>query len=158
MRRRGVIAGAGGAVVALAVAAGLTSVFVQGVAAHTHIAARGAPVIQERFTTLPCAGTPARRTMLELEGCAEHQVLASDAQIDSLNNRIYARLGTARARHDFVSGHNAWMSYRHAYCLSVADANAGGTLAPLDYITCVASLDASHVRRLDSFVGALGSR
>lgn len=37
-------------------------------------------MIHEPFTPLPCVGAPGHRTTLQLEGCAEKQILRSDTQ------------------------------------------------------------------------------
>ena len=67
--------------------------------AHAHGAKLSPPTIHEPFTPLPCNGAPAQRTTLQMEGCAEQQILASDQQIDSLNRAIFGKLFDAAARH-----------------------------------------------------------
>jgi uncharacterized protein YecT (DUF1311 family) len=116
-----------------------------------------APVIHENFTLLPCSGKPSDRTTLQLEGCGEHTVLRWDAQIDSLNARIFKSLSATSARQQFISGHNAWLTYRHRYCLSTAASDNGGTLAGVIYIDCVAAVNGQHVKQLDSFLKSLRS-
>jgi uncharacterized protein YecT (DUF1311 family) len=124
-------------------------------AASKHAAKLSAPVIHENFTLLPCGGQPAHRTTLQLEGCGEHTVLRWDAQIDKLNAEIFKKLSQVSARRNFVTGHDAWLSYRRKYCLSVSDSAQGGTLAGVVYIDCVAAVNSNHVVELDSFLKSL---
>jgi uncharacterized protein YecT (DUF1311 family) len=109
-------------------------------------------VIRESFTVLPCTGKPADRTTLQLEGCGERQVLGSDTAIDRLNAKIFARLPSAAARRDFITGHSAWLSYRRNYCLSESDAFQGGTLAGVVDVDCWAAINSAHVKELEGFL------
>ena len=114
------------------------------------------PTIHESFTPLPCTGAPAQRTTLQMEGCAEQQILASDKQIDSLNRSIFGKLFDAAARRRFIAGHNAWLAYRHAYCLSASDVYEGGTEAGVVFADCVASVNSQHVKNLKGFLADFG--
>jgi uncharacterized protein YecT (DUF1311 family) len=116
------------------------------------------PVIHESFTPLPCTGAPGHRTTLEMEGCPEQQILATDARIDSLNQAIFSRLFDAAARRRFIAGHNAWLAYRHAYCLGVSDVFEGGTEASALDTSCVAGVNAEHVKDLKTFLAAFGPK
>jgi len=143
---------------ALIVIGAFASIFcAQGAAAAKRTAKLSAPIIHENFTLLPCGGRPAHRTTLQLEGCGEHAVLRWDAQIDSLNAEIFKRLAAVSARRQFIAGHNAWLSYRRSYCLSTAAPAHGGTLAGVIYIDCVATVNSTHVKDLDSFLKSLRS-
>jgi uncharacterized protein YecT (DUF1311 family) len=126
-------------------------------AAPAHAATLSPPVIHESFTPLPCTGAPAQRTTLQMEGCAERQILASDKQIDSLNQSIFGKLFDAAARRRFIAGHNAWLAYRHAYCLSASDVFEGGTEAGVVFADCVAGVNSVHVKDLKKFLGDFGS-
>jgi uncharacterized protein YecT (DUF1311 family) len=110
------------------------------------------PVIHESFTVLPCAGVPKDRSTLEEEGCAEQQILRTDSRIDTLNNTIFANLADDSARRQFIAGHQAWLAYRHAYCLSVSEIFEGGTEAGLVDADCVASVNGEHIKDLKEFV------
>jgi uncharacterized protein YecT (DUF1311 family) len=126
-------------------------------AAPARTAKLSPPVIHEPFTPLPCTGAPAHRTTLEMEGCAEQRILASDSKIDALNRSIFGKLFDAAARRRFIAGHNAWLTYRHAYCVSASDVFEGGTEAGVVYADCVAGVNAEHVKDLKSFLAAFGS-
>jgi uncharacterized protein YecT (DUF1311 family) len=115
------------------------------------------PVIHESFTVLPCAGVPKDRSTLEEEGCAEHQILRTDSSIDTLNNTIFANLADHSARRQFIAGHQAWLAYRHAYCLSMSDIFEGGTEAGLVDADCVASINGEHIKDLKEFVRNVSS-
>jgi uncharacterized protein YecT (DUF1311 family) len=114
------------------------------------------PVIHESFTPLPCTGAPADRTTLQMEGCAEQQILASDKQIDSLNRSLFGKLFDNAARRRFIAGHNAWLAYRHAYCLSESDVFEGGTEAGVVFADCVAGVNSQHVKDLKRFLADFG--
>lgn len=116
-----------------------------------------APVIHESFTPLPCSGTPEHRTTLQMEGCAEQQILSSDKQIDALNKAIFGKLSATDARRRFIAGHNAWLAYRHAYCLSASDVFDGGTEAGVVDATCTATVNSQHVKNLNAFLADFGT-
>jgi uncharacterized protein YecT (DUF1311 family) len=125
-------------------------------AATARTAKLSPPVIHEPFTPLPCTGAPGHRTTLEMEGCVEQRILASDGKIDALNVAIFGRLFDAAARRRFIAGHNAWLTYRRAYCLSASDVFEGGTAAGVVYADCVAGVNSEHVKDLKAFRAALG--
>lgn len=125
-------------------------------ATPAHASKLSPPTIHESFTPLPCNGAPARRTTLQMEGCAEQQILASDKRIDSLNRSIFGKLFDAAARRRFIAGHNAWLAYRHAYCLSASDVFEGGTEAGVVFADCVAGVNAQHVKDLKGFLADFG--
>lgn len=114
------------------------------------------PAIHESFTPLPCAGAPRHRTTLQMEACAERQILSSDKQIDALNSAIFGKLFDAAARRRFIAGHNAWLAYRHAYCLSASDVFEGGTEAGVVDATCTATVNSQHVKNLKAFLADFG--
>jgi uncharacterized protein YecT (DUF1311 family) len=140
-----VVVAASTATVALAMAASAG-------AAAGHTTKLAPPVIKESFTPLPCSGSPGHRSTLQMEGCAEQQILRSDTQIDSLNKKIFAALPSNSARRDLISGHRAWLSYRKAYCLSVSDVFQGGTAAGVVAADCTASVNAQHVSNLKTLL------
>jgi uncharacterized protein YecT (DUF1311 family) len=123
-----------------------------GAGAPARAAKLSSPVIHESFTPLPCTGAPAQRTTLQMEGCAEQQILASDRHIDSLNRSIFGKLFDAPARRRFIAAHSAWLAYRHAYCLSESDVFEGGTEAGVVFADCVAGVNSQHVKDLQRFL------
>lgn len=115
------------------------------------------PVMHEPFTPMPCSGKPGNRSTLQEEGCAEQQILHSDKQIDSLNQKIFNALHTTSARRDLIAGHRAWLAYRKGYCLSVSDVFQGGTLAGVVDADCIATVNGQHVSNLRTFLKDLTS-
>ncbi len=115
------------------------------------------PVVRESFTPMPCSGSPGKRSTLQEEGCAEQQILHSDKQIDSLNQKIFNDLHTTSARRDLIASHRAWLTYRKAYCLSVSDVFQGGTAAGVVAADCVATVNGQHVSNLKTFLKDLTS-
>ena len=126
-------------------------------AAAPHTAKLAPPVIKEFFTPLRCGGSPGHRSTLQMEGCAEQQILHSDRQIDGLNRQIFNKLPSSSARRDLITAHRAWLSYRRAYCLSASDVFQGGTAAGVVAADCTASLDGQHVTNLKAFLKDLTS-
>lgn len=111
-----------------------------------------APVIHERFTLLPCPSKP--RTTLQIEGCAEHRVVALDRTIDSLNAKVFARLGrTGRAA--FTAAATDWLGYRNGSCTAQSSIYRGGSIQPVAYANCLVSVDGSHVTELKTMLTAL---
>jgi uncharacterized protein YecT (DUF1311 family) len=110
------------------------------------------PVITEIFTPLPCPAKPV--STLDIEGCLERRILASDAAINKRVRFIFLLLksgGSARAVGHFVRGERAWLAYRRAVCTSRSDIYEGGTAAPLAYAHCAIDLNATHLKELMAF-------
>ena len=95
------------------------------------------PVIAEGFTLLPCPPKPKPKSMLDLEGCAQHRILESDRAINKLVRKIFRSRSSAASRERFVRGERAWLTYRRAVCKSRADVYEGGSAAGLVFVTCV---------------------
>ena len=109
------------------------------------------PVVKEVFTPQKCNQG---QTTLGTEGCAEQQILKSDKTIDSLNAKIFTKLSTS-GKKDFITGHDAWLKYRAAYCLSESDVYQGGTAAGIIDAQCTANISAVHVKELQDFLASL---
>ncbi|MHB1210283.1 MAG: lysozyme inhibitor LprI family protein [Acidimicrobiales bacterium] len=109
------------------------------------------PILRENFTLLACS----QSNTLGLEGCAEHQIVALDAQINSLRRRVYSSLAFVGARRNFVNGEVSWTSYRSSLCLSESSVYQGGSLAPVAYANCLVSSDRRHLSALQQFVQEL---
>jgi uncharacterized protein YecT (DUF1311 family) len=141
---------------ALAVTAAAPIAVTQAGATTPAHAARLKPVvIHESLTPLPCSGTPGHRTTLQTEGCAEKQILKSDAQLNQLAAAIFPLLGDDRARRDFNAAQRAWLGYRRADCLSMSDLFEGGTEGGALDAQCVASRNTQRLKDLRSFHGDL---
>jgi uncharacterized protein YecT (DUF1311 family) len=123
-----------------------------GVGPVASVASAGAPklappVIREPFTVLPCTGTPSERTTVQQEGCAEHTILTTDAQINALARSIFSALPDAPARRRFVAAQKAWITYRRADCLSASDLFEGGSGAVV--LDALCTVDRNRQRRSD---------
>ncbi|MHB1087815.1 MAG: lysozyme inhibitor LprI family protein [Acidimicrobiales bacterium] len=105
------------------------------------------PVLKEHFTLLACN----QSTTIGLEGCAEHQIVALDAQINALRRHVFTSLTSTSARRNFVDAEVSWSAYRSSLCLSESSVYQGGTLAPVAYATCVVQGDRRHVVALREF-------
>lgn len=115
-------------------------------------ASSSAPVIHEDFTSLACPGKP--RTTVQIEGCAEHRVLALDRAIDSLNAKAFAKLGKS-GRAAFTAATTAWVTYRNENCAAQSSIYHGGSIQPVAYANCLVSIDRSHVTELKTMLAAL---
>ncbi|HEY2654884.1 MAG TPA: lysozyme inhibitor LprI family protein [Solirubrobacteraceae bacterium] len=118
---------------------------------HARATRLSPPTIHESFTLLPCRGNPGSRTTLEIEGCAEHQILRTDSSIDALERTIFHRLGPASARGDLIAAARAWLTYRHSDCLSNSDVYQGGTLAGVVFARCVLARNEQRIEDLKTF-------
>jgi len=136
---------------ALALIAGAAA----GGAVDRDLATLKAPVIHESFTPLPCTGKPKARDTLQQEGCAEQQILGTDARIDTLAGSIFARLSDRASKGRFITAQKLWLSYRHADCLSRADVFEGGSQAPVVAAQCAAARNEERIKDLQSFLAAL---
>jgi uncharacterized protein YecT (DUF1311 family) len=114
--------------------------------------AASAPVVHERFTLLPSPPRPS--TTLQIEGCAEHKILALDKKIDALNAQIYAKL-TRTGRSDFIATNTDWVAYRNEACTAEASIYSGGTIQPIVYANCEVSIDGTHVTELKAVMLSL---
>ena len=115
-------------------------------------ATQGAPVIHEKFTVLACPSKP--RTTVQLEGCAEHKVIAADRALNSLNAKVFAKLSRS-GRTTFTTANAAWVSYRDAACTAQASIYSGGSLQPVIYASCLAAIDGSHATELRRILTSL---
>jgi uncharacterized protein YecT (DUF1311 family) len=111
-----------------------------------------APVIHEQFTLLPCPQKPT--TTVQIEGCAEHKIVATDKTIDALNAKIFTKLGKA-GRAGFIQTNTDWVKYRDEACTAETSIYSGGSIQPVAYANCLVSIDASHVTELKAMQLAL---
>jgi len=111
----------------------------------------GAPVINEKFTPLPCVEDPSAQTVQGALACAERQVLRTDKQVDSISATVFSRLPGDAARHRFVVAARAWLSYRNADCASQGDVFLGGTESALRAAGCMADRNRTRAADLREF-------
>ncbi len=106
------------------------------------------PAITEQFKpVLPCNNN----TTLGQEGCAEHEVVAADRQLNADIKVVFGLLADDTARQDFVAAQMAWTRYRSADCSSQSDVYEGGTEQPVLYGLCLASDDVSRRQDMKEF-------
>jgi uncharacterized protein YecT (DUF1311 family) len=124
--------------------------------------AAGPPVIHEPFerSMLPCPRHPT--TTIELEGCAERELLQSDHAVNSLVDVVWRRLPrVSRAR--FSRSERRWLAYRQESCVAETGAYRanrahiflGGSIAPVALAYCEARRNARHITDLDAMAAAL---
>jgi uncharacterized protein YecT (DUF1311 family) len=122
----------------------------------------GPPEIHEPFeqSMLPC---PRRATTtIELEGCAELELLQTDRNVNRLVDIVWRRLPQAgRAR--FVRSERRWLAYRRESCVAESGAYAagrahiflGGSIAPVALAYCQERRNQQHIGDLDAMAAAL---
>ncbi|HWA65415.1 MAG TPA: lysozyme inhibitor LprI family protein [Mycobacteriales bacterium] len=115
-------------------------------------AAAALPTIPEKFTLLPCP-SPAKTT-LALEGCAEHRIVALDAQVSSTAREVYAGVQTGAEQQQVVQSLTAWIAARSAACTKAMQKYAGGTLAPVAYANCEVTQDNKELTALHAITGS----
>lgn len=103
------------------------------------------PVIREPFSPLPCKSHPI--STLDLEGCGERALLASDYQINARVARIFAKIPT-RSRGTFVHSELSWLTYRRATCRAQISNTAGGSGQPVRYLACEVERNRTHLTDL----------
>lgn len=103
------------------------------------------PVIHETFTQLACPKHA--NSTVAMEGCAEKSILASDERINGLVRTIFYSLGRS-SRATFVHGEQSWLHYRQSSCTTAASLYTGGSIQPVFFGECLASLNASHLKDL----------
>jgi uncharacterized protein YecT (DUF1311 family) len=109
------------------------------------------PVVHEPFTAqnaARCSGQPNNRSTYQMEGCAEHDILRTDATINGLYKQIFRVWSTDSARRDFIAAAKAWLVFRNADCLSVSDLFQGGTEAPVLAAECSADRNRERIKDL----------
>ncbi len=109
---------------------------------------------------LPC---PRRATTtIELEGCAERELLQSDHVVDRFADVVWRRLPRiGRAR--FARSERRWLAYRRESCVAETGAYAvgrahiylGGSIAPVALAYCEARRNQRHIADLDAMANAL---
>jgi uncharacterized protein YecT (DUF1311 family) len=107
------------------------------------------PTIHERFTLLPCPSRP--QTTLGLEGCAEHDIVRADKQIDGAVRVLFGLLPDDSARRDLAAAQRAWLAYRLADCSSMSDKYEHGTLAGVVAANCTAARSRRRLADLRTF-------
>ncbi|MES1246242.1 MAG: lysozyme inhibitor LprI family protein [Actinomycetota bacterium] len=113
------------------------------------------PAIHEPFTLLPC---PAKQiSTLDYEGCAEHAIVRTDTQIDTLTRQIFGRIRTKDGRAAFVRSEAAWLVYRKTSCAAAASKYAGGTFAGIVDSQCQADRNRVHVGELRDLLKTLST-
>jgi uncharacterized protein YecT (DUF1311 family) len=109
-------------------------------------AASGPPVIHEPWTPLPCPMHP--QSTVEVEGCLEKAVTASDRRINARVATIFRLLRTASDRAAFVEGEQSWLHYRRRSCAATASAYRSGSAEPVAFLSCEKSRNARHLADL----------
>jgi uncharacterized protein YecT (DUF1311 family) len=94
---------------------------------------------------------------LDIEGCAEHHVVALDSRIDALAQWVFDRFlaGDDESRLDLIAAQSAWVAYRASACQSESDVYKGGTLAGLVAVNCFVRVDRERISALQAMRGEL---
>ena len=113
------------------------------------------PVIKETFALQPCPGKGKERTTSDLIGCAQREILRTDALINAQAKVVFGLLHTDAARTRFVQAEKAWLAFRKASCLSESDVHEGGSLSAVDFLNCAGTRNVQHLADLRAFAKAL---
>jgi uncharacterized protein YecT (DUF1311 family) len=109
------------------------------------------PVIQGRFSAMPCPRTRvARGTTIGIEACTGQRVRASNAAIRRNERAVLARLPAGRRQ--FIVGERAWLAYRNAGCTAWSKRYEGGSLEPVAYVSCLEARNRAHLHDLAPFL------
>jgi uncharacterized protein YecT (DUF1311 family) len=85
-----------------------------------------------------------------MEGCAEREILRTDAAIVTEQRAIFSLL-SGDGRSLFARGERSWLAYREAFCKTRASSYAGGSIAPAIIGTCEAGINEGHLKTLSAF-------
>jgi uncharacterized protein YecT (DUF1311 family) len=90
---------------------------------------------------------PDARSTVEMRECFDRAFRAADAEL----NRVYAALqrkSDSRGRTLLRSSQRAWIAYRDAECRFRASESEGGTLYPVELLSCRTDLTKDRTREL----------
>jgi len=104
-----------------------------------------------RGRPLPCEKTA--QTQLELDNCAHLEYMKADAEL----NRAYKQLiavseNGSKYQLKLKEAQVAWLKYRDAACESEAAFYEGGTIYPMIYDICLASVTEERTKRIKSML------
>jgi uncharacterized protein YecT (DUF1311 family) len=88
------------------------------------------------------------QSTVEIEGCLERAVTASDRRINTRVAAIFRLIRTASDRAAFVEGEQSWLRYRRRSCEATASAYRGGSAEPVAFLSCERSRNARHLADL----------
>ena len=112
-----------------------------------------APVVSEgKSTKLPC--TRQDQSTIGMIGCIEKHAREGDRRINVEVAVIFSFLDTAEKK-SFAKAEKAWLDYRNSDCESVASLFLGGTIAPVEYGSCVVNDDQQYSSHLHRFFNLL---
>ena len=107
---------------------------------------------RKRTPQLPCEKTA--QTQLELNNCAHLAYVKADAEM----NRVYKQLMASSSesgekyQQKLKEAQVAWLKYRDATCESEAVINEGGSIYPMIYDYCLASVTEERTKRLKNML------
>src|SRR5262245_41933716 len=110
------------------------------------------PRIHEPFTPLPCPKHQV--STLDMEGCAERDILRTDAAVVKRERAAFALLSLDGKR-AFVQAERAWLAYRKATCEAEASRYIGGTIHGVVVASCIARENGTHLAALSALVRTL---
>ena len=107
--------------------------------------------VAEAFTLLPCPAHPT--STVEIEGCAEHQIVALDRRINARFTAISAAAADESVRQHLAEAQADWIAYRKAACTAESDKYVGGTLAPVAFANCEVRINHARLADLHALQG-----
>ncbi|HVF50638.1 MAG TPA: lysozyme inhibitor LprI family protein [Pyrinomonadaceae bacterium] len=98
----------------------------------------------------PCKENAETQTQFDLNNCARRAFEEADAEMNRVYRLYLKGLGgdDAKARAKVRAAQLAWLKYRDAHCVAEAMINEGGSIYPLVYSGCQASVTAERTRRM----------
>jgi uncharacterized protein YecT (DUF1311 family) len=110
------------------------------------------PPIREPFTPLPC---PRKQvSTLDMEGCAERDILKTDVAVEKRERAAFGLL-SSDGKQAFVRAERAWLTYRRATCEAEASRYLGGTIHGVVVASCIARENRTHLAALSALVRTL---
>jgi uncharacterized protein YecT (DUF1311 family) len=100
---------------------------------------------QNPQTPNPCEDA---QTTVEMRDCAGRDYKQADAELNALYKQLMATLSDKEHQASLRSAQQAWLKYRDANCEFDAFENRGGTIYPVVYTSCLATMTTARTKEL----------
>lgn len=108
-----------------------------------------APVDQP--SSLPTSCTSAQ-TQAEMTTCAGQQAELEDEQLNKVYQQLKSELTNSQREELLIDAQLAWINFRDANCTFSKSKYEGGSIAPMDYSSCIARMTKQRTDELRTFL------
>jgi len=93
------------------------------------------PVVEGRYTPAFAACQKAAQTTSDNAACFTHEFARQDSALNAAWQAVFARI-PAQQRPLLRAAQRRWIAARDPFCRKQSDGFAGGTIAPVIYVSC----------------------